>query len=504
MPTRTEPKLQPPVSPADLAGKALSKSAAGLYWSDNSSNEDGFRIYRDGTAIATVGANRTNHEDTGLAMGKTYKYVVRAFNAAGESGLTSCTVKMPNPPMSVVLNYIGVKFDHDPSEFLGPGEIRLVVLVSDGKQTIERIFPPGEGSMPLNDYETAQLNQCVFDSPNVGDYLKVVIMVYDDDPESGVSDTMRVALPILATMFGIPELGAVNSLFTQYKEATGKDLFENKDDLVGYFEGHWGQSESWGMGQHNAVGTQDVRLWLSIWSEKPLPEIPKPALLPDAVILDVSLPPKVEVGKEYAYTVLLRNNESRALNATLETESSVTGKLESKQVNIPGNNTKSEPQNNIKFESAGVRIMTYRLLYDGRLVDSLSKTLEAKSPTPPPAPLPTPKPLSVTFVGWYVASLKVDSASKNNTIVARIRLEGGSPGTYQMRVRRDIVWADDDTVASLQFDYNGAQTTVQVSFKPPYATGENSTDGYHIELVKDGSIVWTLSDAYPPRLRATR
>lgn len=504
MPTRTEPKLQPPVSPTDLAGEALSKSTVSLHWRDNSNNEDAFRIYRDGKAIATVGASRTNYEDTGLTMGKTYKYVVRAFNAAGESGLTFCTVKMPNPPMSVVLNYIGVRFDYDPSEFQGPGEIRLVVLISDGKQTIERILPLGEGSIPLNDYETAQLNQYVFDTTSVGDYLKVVIMVYDDDPETGVSDTMRIALPILATMFGIPELGAVNSLFTQYKEATGKDLFENKDDLVGYFEGYWSQNESWGMGQHNAVGTEDLRLWLSIQSEKPLPEIPKPVLLPDASVLDISLASKVEVGKEYAYAVSLRNNESRTLNFTLETESSVTGRLGSKQVSIPGNTTISEPQNNIKFTSAGVRTMTYRLLYNGKLVDSLSRTVEAKAPTPPPAPLPTPKPLSVTFVGWYVASLKVDSTSKNNTIVGRIHLEGGSPGTYQMRIRRDIVWADNDTVASLQFDYNGAQTTVQISFKPPYATGENSTDGYHIELVKNGAIVWTLSDAYPPRLRATR
>jgi len=62
-----------------------------LTWTDNSTNEDGFRLERrlgSGTAftqIATVGANVTMYTDTGLLNAMTYCYRVQAYNAAGSS-----------------------------------------------------------------------------------------------------------------------------------------------------------------------------------------------------------------------------------------------------------------------------------------------------------------------------------------------------------------------------------------------------------------------------------
>jgi hypothetical protein len=69
-----------------------------LSWTDNSDNEDGFRIYRstvaspsfpsDYSQIATVGANTTSYTDTGVGTGE-FSYAVTAYNAAGESSETS-------------------------------------------------------------------------------------------------------------------------------------------------------------------------------------------------------------------------------------------------------------------------------------------------------------------------------------------------------------------------------------------------------------------------------
>jgi Divergent InlB B-repeat domain len=62
-----------------------------LAWSDNSNNEDGFRIERKtGTSgtwaeIVTVGINATSFTDSGLTDGATYCYRLRAFNSAGNS-----------------------------------------------------------------------------------------------------------------------------------------------------------------------------------------------------------------------------------------------------------------------------------------------------------------------------------------------------------------------------------------------------------------------------------
>ena len=49
-------------------------------WQDLSSNEDGFRIYRDGQLIDEVGANSRSYNDFGADPGRAYEYGVAAFN----------------------------------------------------------------------------------------------------------------------------------------------------------------------------------------------------------------------------------------------------------------------------------------------------------------------------------------------------------------------------------------------------------------------------------------
>lgn len=497
-PTPSPPTPTPPSTPSNLTADAVSQTQVILHWIDNSDNEDGFRIYRDGNIVGTVSPNSTTYQETGLEAGKTYHFVVKAYNVAGESGAGSCIVKTPNPPLNITVNYIGVKFDHDPMDIQGPGDIRLVLVVSDGIQTVQEIIPPGEGTFSLNDYETIELNQRIFHTAVVGEYLKVGIIAYDDDPETLVSDILQAALPVVGAIIGLPDISSISAIFSAYEEETGKPLFENKDDYVGYFEGFWGSDESWGIGQHNTVGTGDFRVWLSIWSDNQPPPMPKPTLSPGIAIQNVDAPSEVEVGKVYTHTITLRNNESRSVAVLLKVHSSVTGDVESKFVTVPANGS-IDVTDRIKYEPAGVRIMTYTILYKGRELDSWSGSVEAKSP-----PLPSVhEVLSVNFDGWYVDGSKVNTTTKDKTVTGRITLSGGDPGQYKMRIRRDIRWADDETVNELSFSYDGVSATKELSFTPPYATDEASTDGYHIDLIKDGYKVWTLIDAYPPRLRVT-
>lgn len=87
-------KLEGITLPPDGAPSGLSATVADgdvdLAWNDNSTNEDGFRIYRGTSSDSlsrydTTGGNSTSYTDTAVAIGQTYHYRVSAYNAAGES-----------------------------------------------------------------------------------------------------------------------------------------------------------------------------------------------------------------------------------------------------------------------------------------------------------------------------------------------------------------------------------------------------------------------------------
>lgn len=486
-PSSAEPQ-QPPNAPSNLVGQSISHSTINLTWMDNSDNEDGFKIYRNGSSIGSIEPNSTSYQDTGLQPSETYLYDVRAYNEAGESG-SSCSVKTLNPPLNVTINYIGVKFDHDPSElFQQHGDIGLVVVITDGNQIIQEVIPPS-GTFALNDYEVIEINQRVFNSGNVGEYLRISVLAYDDDPESMISDVIKVALPILGPIMGLPDAAGIVEVINQYEQISGKPLFENEDDRVGYFEGFWRANESWGIGQHNAVGSEDLRVWLTIWSDSQPQPISKPVLLPNIAIQNVNVPSQVQVGQTYNYNVTIDNNEAHAVSITLKIHSSVTGDVSIQNLTIAPNSTINVPQTTA-FEPAGVRVVTYTVLFGNKEVDSLSKTVEAISAIP-----------TITFNGWYVGGSPVTTAKETDTVTARFTFSGGDSGTYTILIRRDISLGADQTVQQTSFSYNGSITVQQVSFVPPYATGEASTRGYHVDILKDGVSIWSMTNSYPPRLR---
>ncbi len=84
-----------PTAPSGLSATTASSSQINLAWTDNSSNETGFKIERKtGTTgayvqIATTSANATSYSDTALTVSTTYNYRIRATNSVGDSGYTT-------------------------------------------------------------------------------------------------------------------------------------------------------------------------------------------------------------------------------------------------------------------------------------------------------------------------------------------------------------------------------------------------------------------------------
>jgi len=105
-----------PVAPSDLLAIAFSPGWINMTWSDNSNNEDGFKVERcQGTAsycaatpsawgqIAQTDRNFDYYGDTGLPPTTTYSYRVRAFNVTAESARSniSTATTRTSPPVAV-------------------------------------------------------------------------------------------------------------------------------------------------------------------------------------------------------------------------------------------------------------------------------------------------------------------------------------------------------------------------------------------------------------------
>jgi len=92
-----------PISPSNLTATPWEWNVIRLSWDDNSSNEDGFYVYRDTTGeyskIARLVANSTSFDDTSVnfSSGITYWYKVTAYNENGESA-SSNEVSVLIPP----------------------------------------------------------------------------------------------------------------------------------------------------------------------------------------------------------------------------------------------------------------------------------------------------------------------------------------------------------------------------------------------------------------------
>ncbi len=110
---KTEIMKIPPKAPVNLVAKPISAIKITLNWKDNSLNEQGFRLYRDGVVIAELTENTNKYEDGQLRPATTYKYEVKAYNQVGESDVVICSAKTLNPPIIVWIDQIGV---HDNGE----------------------------------------------------------------------------------------------------------------------------------------------------------------------------------------------------------------------------------------------------------------------------------------------------------------------------------------------------------------------------------------------------
>lgn len=79
----------PPDAPTLLVATPVSTNQIDLAWTDNATNEDGYKIYRstDGVSYAEIddiAADSVSYSDATIVAGTTYYYKVAAYNGTGE------------------------------------------------------------------------------------------------------------------------------------------------------------------------------------------------------------------------------------------------------------------------------------------------------------------------------------------------------------------------------------------------------------------------------------
>jgi chitodextrinase len=84
--TLATPDTTPPSTPTGLTASAVSTSQINLSWTASTDNVGvtGYRIYRGGTLLVTVGTV-TTYQDTGITASTAYSYTVVAIDAAGNA-----------------------------------------------------------------------------------------------------------------------------------------------------------------------------------------------------------------------------------------------------------------------------------------------------------------------------------------------------------------------------------------------------------------------------------
>ncbi len=112
-----------PVPPATASGAMvtfLSSYEIDLKWSDNASNEAGYKILRrinnvNFAEVASLPPNSTTYQDKNVQPGITYEYHIQAYNVAGYSDFAGLSVTTPTQYQSYMGTYFTAQQMADPT-----------------------------------------------------------------------------------------------------------------------------------------------------------------------------------------------------------------------------------------------------------------------------------------------------------------------------------------------------------------------------------------------------
>lgn len=115
-----------------LGASSTSSSQVQLSWTDNSNNENGFKIEQkstgDWTQACTTPANTQIYYVGGLSSAYTYSFRVRAYNSDGNSDYSNEAARKPGEDITVYITNTGTKYHRDGCQYLASSKIAINLL----------------------------------------------------------------------------------------------------------------------------------------------------------------------------------------------------------------------------------------------------------------------------------------------------------------------------------------------------------------------------------------
>lgn len=144
----------------------------------------------------------------------------------------------------------------------------------------------------------------------------------------------------------------------------------------------------------------------------------------------------------------------------------------------------------LKAELNGVPVLEMEPSYPPRLSVKISK-------------------LSIEDAYWVVDGRRTSTAKVGDHVEANVivRAEGESiSGNVIVKVRKDIVLAPDKDYfySSFAISLRDSESTCLTLTWIPDEASEGSLRGYHLEVSLNDDTIWTMDDAYPPRLSVSK
>jgi hypothetical protein len=259
----------PPSTPSDLHAGELSHTAVWLIWVDNSNDEAGFKIYRDGAPITTTGADISLYQDTNLQPATSYEYTVLAYNQYGDSMPCTVTLKTRNPPLTIRLDTIGV-YDNRESMLRGAGDIYVLIGIADGSVSRDLKLPSEQGqTYTLDKNQAIALGETIYSTNEVSDNLQLIFIGYESD--GGAFEQLAYeALGLAVDYYTGGVAGGLSEAFDISLTDIIGGLLGEEDDFLGQYELKCNRDNNWGIGQYNDIVLQDergvdcLRLWFTI------------------------------------------------------------------------------------------------------------------------------------------------------------------------------------------------------------------------------------------------